>query len=140
VHWVNVPDDGDCFRATVGLEDSRNVLRFAAADAMDHRFASAAAVVARRCLGAASLDLCAVDAIVAAPARDAYRHALAAELGIPAERIVVAADERMHTAALVDALREVCDGLPPGGRVLLLAAGAGVTAGAALYRKADRGI
>ena len=29
VHWVNVPDDGESFHATVGLEDGRNVLRFA---------------------------------------------------------------------------------------------------------------
>lgn len=139
VHWVNQPDDADCFRATVGLEDSRNVLRFAAADTMDQRFARAATEAARRCLDAASIHPSDVDAIVAAPARDAYRQALAAGLGVATDRIVVAKDQRMHTAALVAALDEASGRVPAGGRVLLVAAGAGVTAGAALYRKADHG-
>jgi 3-oxoacyl-[acyl-carrier-protein] synthase-3 len=42
----------------------------------------------------------------------------------------------MHTASLVAALRSAAEELPPGARVLLVAAGAGVTAGAALYRAA----
>lgn len=139
VHWVNVPDDGDTFRATVGFEDSRNVLRFRTSDSMDEQFAGAGAEAARRCLGTASLDVVDVDAIVAAPARSEYRVALAAHLGIPVDRITVADDERMHTAALVAALNAATDQIPPGGRVLLVAAGAGVTAGAALYTKARVG-
>src|SRR5271166_5548979 len=74
VHWVNVPDDGENFRATVGLQE-------------------------------ASLGLSDVDIIVAAPARHAYRAALAAQLAVPVERITVADDESMHTASLVAALR-----------------------------------
>ncbi|MDZ4235239.1 MAG: 3-oxoacyl-[acyl-carrier-protein] synthase III C-terminal domain-containing protein, partial [Dietzia sp.] len=133
-HWMNLPDDGKNFRATVGLEDSRNVLRFAGSADRDEHFASAGAQVARRCLDEAALTLADVEAIVAAPARAGYRAALATHLGISVERIVVAQDERMHTAALPCALRDVSDRLPPGSRVLLVAAGAGVTAGAALYR------
>jgi len=136
VHWLNMPDDGESFRATVGLEDSRNVLRFDASAAMDEQFATAGAEIARHCLHEASLRLSDIDVIVAAPARDGYRAALATHLGIPMDRITVAHDERMHTAALVAALHDVADQLPRGGRVLLIAAGAGVTAGAALYRKA----
>jgi 3-oxoacyl-[acyl-carrier-protein] synthase-3 len=132
VHWVNVPDDGQHFRATVGLEDSRNVLRFANSDAMDERFADAGAEAVRRCLEAASCDVSDV-AIVAAPARAGYRAALAARLDVPVSRIVVADDERMHTAALVAALQDADENVPPGGRVLIVATGAGVTAGAALY-------
>jgi 3-oxoacyl-[acyl-carrier-protein] synthase-3 len=52
------------------------------------------------------------------------------------ERIVVADDENMHTASLVAALLDVAEELSPGARVLLIAASAGVTAGAALYRQA----
>ena len=127
------------FRAIVGLEDSRNVLRFGESAAMDDQFAGAGAEVARRCLREASLELTDIDGIVAAPARAGYRAALAVRLGVPVARIAVAADQRMHTAALVAALREVVDQLAPGGRVLLIAAGAGVTAGAALYRTAPTG-
>jgi 3-oxoacyl-[acyl-carrier-protein] synthase-3 len=136
VHWVNVPDDGENFRATVGLEDARNVLRFSGSAAMDEQFAAAGAQVARNCLQEASLELSDVDIIVAAPARHAYRAALAAQLAIPVERITVADDESMHTASLVAALRSAAEELPPGARVLLIAAGAGVTAGAALYHAA----
>ena len=106
---------------------------------MDEQFAAAGAEVARRCLREASLELTDIDVIVAAPARAGYRAALAARLGVPVERVAVAADQRMHTAALVAALREGADQLPPGGRVLLVAAGAGITAGAALYRTARAG-
>jgi 3-oxoacyl-[acyl-carrier-protein] synthase III len=136
VHWVNVPDDGENFRATVGLEDARNVLRFSGSAAMDEQFAAAGAQVARNCLQEASLGLSDVDIIVAAPGRHAYRAALAAQLAVPVERITVADDESMHTASLVAALRNAAEELPPGARVLLIAAGAGVTAGAALYHAA----
>jgi len=136
VHWVNIPDDGENFRATVGLEDARNVLRFSGSAAMDEQFAAAAGQAARSCLEEAALDLSEVDFVVAAPARHAYRAALAAQLAVPVERIIVAEDESMHTASLVAALRSAAEELPPGARVLLVAAGAGVTAGAALYREA----
>ena len=136
VHWVNIPDDGENFRATVGLEDARNVLRFSGSAAMDEQFAAAGAQVAQSCLQEASLDLSDVDVIVASPARHGYRAALAAKLAIPLGRITVADDESMHTASLVSALSSATEELSPGARILLVAAGAGVTAGAALYRQA----
>ena len=135
VHWVNIPDDGESFSATVGLEDARNVLRFSASPAMDEQFAAAGAQVARSCLQEALLGLSDVDIIVAAPARPGYRAALAAQLAVPVQRIIVADDASMHTASLVAALRTAAEELSPGARVLLIAAGAGVTAGAALYRQ-----
>ncbi len=136
VHWVNFPDDGENFRATVGLEDGRNVLRFGGSAAMDEQFADAGAQVAQSCLQEASLGLSDVDVIVASPARHGYRAALAAKLAIPVQRITVADDESMHTASLVSALSRAGEQLSPGARILLVAAGAGVTAGAALYRQA----
>ncbi len=136
VHWVNLPDDGENFRATIGLEHSHNVLRFSRSPELDKQFAAAGAQVAHSCLEEASLSLADIDLIVAAPARHGYRAALAAQLAVPVERIVVADDESMHTASLVAALLDAAEELSPGARVLLIAASAGVTAGAALYRQA----
>jgi 3-oxoacyl-[acyl-carrier-protein] synthase-3 len=138
VHWANVPDDGENFRATVGFEDARNVLRFRTSATMDEQFAAAGAQVAHSCLQEASLEPADVDMIVAAPARHRYRAALATHLGVPVDRITVADDEGMHTASLVAALHCAAEELPSRARVLLIAAGAGVTAGAALYRGAPQ--
>ncbi|MCV7057840.1 3-oxoacyl-ACP synthase III family protein [Mycolicibacterium gilvum] len=135
VSWLNTTDGGETFCATVGLEDSRNVLRFQVSAGLDEHFATAGAEAAGRCLEASGVALSAVDVIVAAPARAGFRAALAAKLGTAAERITVADDERTHTAALPTALHRVSDEIPPGGRILLVAVGAGITAGAALYRK-----
>jgi 3-oxoacyl-[acyl-carrier-protein] synthase-3 len=135
VHWVNAPDDGLSFRATVGLRDSRNVLRVATSGAVDDCFADAAATAVRRCVQAGGRALADVEAIVAAPARPGYRSALARHLDVPLERIVVAEDRRMHTAALSAALHEATRRDPARRTFLLVAAGAGVTAGAALYER-----
>jgi 3-oxoacyl-[acyl-carrier-protein] synthase-3 len=136
VHWVNLPDDGENFRATVGLDGAHNMLAFSESAARDEQFACAGAQVARSCLQEASLELSDVDVIVAAPARQGYRAALAAQLAVPVERIAVADDQAMHTASLAAALRNATQELRPGARVLLVAAAAGVTAGAALYQTA----
>jgi 3-oxoacyl-[acyl-carrier-protein] synthase-3 len=134
-HWANFPDGGENFRATVGLGDARNVLRFSGSVEKAQQFAAAGAEAARGCLAKSSLGLDDVDAIIAAPALPGYRAALAAQLGVPLERITVAADERIHTASLAAALHRAAGQLEAGSRVLLIAAGAGVTAGAALYRQ-----
>lgn len=102
---------------------------------MDQRLAEAAAQVADECLRDSSLGLADVDVIVAAPARRAYRAALASRLGVPVERITVAGDEKMHTASLAVAFDNGAARLAEGGRILLIAACAGVTAGAAIYRQ-----
>jgi 3-oxoacyl-[acyl-carrier-protein] synthase-3 len=138
VSWVNVTDDAEVFSATVGFADARNVLRFTQSADMDEQFAAAAAEAARACLDAHSLPLSAVDMIVAAPARDGYRAALSNRLGVPVERISIADDQRMHTAALAAAFERQAERLPAGAQVLFVAAGAGVTAGAALYRQPSR--
>jgi 3-oxoacyl-[acyl-carrier-protein] synthase III len=138
VSWVNANDgaeDLETFSATVGFADARNVLRFSRSAAMDEHFAAAAAEAARACLDAQSMRLEDIDVIVAAPARPGYRAALSNLLGVPAEKVSVADDHRMHTAALAAAYEREVGRLPAGARVLFVAAGAGVTAGAALYRQ-----
>ncbi|OBI40258.1 3-oxoacyl-ACP synthase [Mycobacterium kyorinense] len=134
-HWTNCPDDGENFRATVGFGDARNVLRFDSSATTGQRLAAAGAEAARGCLDKSSLELEDIDALVAAPALRGYHTALAAQLGVPLERITVAADEKIHTASLVAALHRTTGRLPAGARVLLVAAGAGIIAGAALYRQ-----
>lgn len=134
--WANFPDGGETFRTTVSYEDGHNRLRVVASEAMDDVFATAASKVACECLDSASTDLTAVDLILAAPARAGFTAGLASHLGVAAEQIAVARDDRIHTASLIAALHDatVDARLRPGSAVLLVAAGAGVTAGAALYR------
>lgn len=134
VSWVNEPDAGENFRATVGSEDARNVLRFHESPELDERLAAAGADAARKCLRESALTLSDVDVIIAAPARDRYRDALAAQLDVTAERVIVAEDARTHTVALAAALDRALGQVTAKARILLVAAGAGITAGAALYR------
>ncbi|WP_082129303.1 3-oxoacyl-[acyl-carrier-protein] synthase III C-terminal domain-containing protein [Mycobacterium haemophilum] len=134
-HWANLPDDGENFRATIGLGDARNVLRFNGSVKKEQQFATAAAEAAHGCLAKSALGLDKVDAIVAAPALAGYRTELATQLGVPVERITIAADEKIHTASLVAALDRCTGRFPAGAQVLLIVAGAGITAGAALYRQ-----
>ncbi len=141
VWWVNAnggTEDAEAFSATVGFADARNVLRFNQSAAMDEQFAAAAAEAVRACLDAQSTRLEDIDLIVAAPARPGYRAALSNLLEVPVEKICVADDHRMHTAALAAALEPEVKRLPAGARVIVVAAGAGVTAGAALYRQPPR--
>jgi 3-oxoacyl-[acyl-carrier-protein] synthase III len=136
IRWVNFPDGGETFRSTVTYTDGHNRLEVTVADAIDDVFAGAAAKVTLDCLDAASVDLDTVDCIVAAPARAGFAAGLAAQLGVPPALIAVASDERMHTAALMAALHDARSGgrIRPGAIVLLVAVGAGVTAGAVIYR------
>ncbi|KUI30357.1 3-oxoacyl-ACP synthase [Mycobacterium sp. IS-1742] len=138
VSWVSDPDDGKSFRATVGSADARNVLRFTESGDLDDRLAEAAAHAARICLDDAGLRVPDVDVVVAAPGRPDYAAALAERLDLGAGRIVVADDENAHTASLAAALKGALTDLPPGALILIVAAGAGITAGAALYRAPGR--
>jgi 3-oxoacyl-[acyl-carrier-protein] synthase III len=135
VSWVNDPDDGENFQATVGSEDARNVLRFRKSPVLDERLATTAAHAVGNCLRDFALTLSDIDVIIAAPARHGYRAALATQLDVAPERIVVAEDDKIHTASLAAALQQALNHLPIGARILLVTAGAGITAGAALYRE-----
>ncbi|MGD9618504.1 MAG: 3-oxoacyl-[acyl-carrier-protein] synthase III C-terminal domain-containing protein [Mycolicibacterium sp.] len=135
IRWVSDPDDGESFNATVGLVDGRNVLRFRSSDTKDAGFAAAAARAVEECLRETALVLADIDVIAAAPATSAFRTALAGQLGVPLGEITVADDPGMHTASLAAAFDRAAAGtVERGSRVLLVAAGAGITAGAAVYR------
>lgn len=136
VSWANAgdtTDDVETSSATVGFDDGRNVLRFRQSPDADDRFAAVAAEAARSCLERQGVQLAEVDLIIAAPARPRYREALRTLLGLPAEKVCVADDHRVHTAALAAAFGQ--QSLRPGSQILFVAAGAGVVAGAALYRQ-----
>jgi 3-oxoacyl-[acyl-carrier-protein] synthase-3 len=133
VFWETSPDAADSFSATIGMVDHRNVLRVRRSGVADARYAQTAARAVERCLTDADLTIDDVSAIVAAPPTHEFRCALAAELSVPVERIRVADDERMHTAALPSAISGAM-AAGNGSRLLLVGAGAGITAGAALYR------
>jgi 3-oxoacyl-[acyl-carrier-protein] synthase-3 len=134
--WVNFPDGGESFHSTVTYRDGRDRLEIEASDHLDEVYAAAGSKVAFECLDSASTDLAAVDLVLAAPARPGFSAGLAARLNVPVERVAVAGDERIHTAALIAAIHgATLDArLRPGSTVLVVAVGAGVTAGAALYR------
>lgn len=133
-YWATLPDTRETYTATVGLVDHRNVLRFDVSAGADDAFAEAAARAAEKCLAASSLRIDDIDAIVTAPAAPGYRSALATRLGVSPERITVADDERTHTVSLVSAFANASQDALHGARLLIVAAGAGVTAGAAVYR------
>ena len=138
-HWGNFPDGGASFRTTVSFHDGRNRMHIDAADHLDDVLAVAAAKVAHDCLATASLQPTDLDLIVAAPAHPAFAGILASQLGVAEERIALAREPSTHTAALISALHgaRASGRAGPGSTVLLLAAAAGVTAGAALYRTPD---
>lgn len=138
VSWTNTNDSAEAvesFSATVGFQDMRNILRFSRSPAVDEHFAGAAAQAARMCLDAHGVSLAGIDVIVAAPPRHGYRDMLGEQLGVPTEKITVADDQLMYTAALAAAYQRAAGQLQTGARILLVCAGAGVTAGAALYRQ-----
>lgn len=138
VSWVNAeePVGGtESFSATVGFADSHNVLRFSESDDMDERFAEVAAAATYKCLNAQSVRLADVDVLIAAPASHGYRSALSDRLGVPIDKVTVADDQHMHTAALGAAFERQAEPLPVGSQALFVVAGAGTTGGAALYRQ-----
>jgi len=135
VRWVTDPDDGGNFSATVGSENARNVLRFHVAPELDARMAAAAAQAADTCLRDCALTPSDIGLVVAAPARPGFSAALSTRLGVPAERVIVAEDERTHTASLAAALEKALGRVPVEAHILLVTAGAGIIAGAAVYRQ-----
>ncbi len=90
-----------------------------------------------KCLRSGNLGVADVDAIVAAPASRRHRAALATRLDVTLDRITLVDMASAHTAALPMTLARALIERSPGSAVVLAAAGAGITAGAAIYRVPD---
>jgi len=134
-YWENLSEHADSFSATVGLHGGhRNILRLSRTPSTDDHYAEAAALAVSRCLRESNVTIEEIDAVAAAPARPGFRTALADRLGISTEGVTVGDDQGMHTAALASAFDRASAAVGAGGLILLVAAGAGITAGAALYR------
>jgi 3-oxoacyl-[acyl-carrier-protein] synthase-3 len=136
-----VGDDGGDpaggFRATVAFERGRNTLAIEQEPGFDAAAGALAGEVATALLAEAGVDAGDLDLIVANPLTTGFLDALAAALGVPPARVGTALEgRRVHTAGLGLAL----DAANPGGRLdgrtaLLVSAGAGPVAGAALVRR-----
>jgi 3-oxoacyl-[acyl-carrier-protein] synthase III len=135
--WRTFPDYEDQFRAEVRFEGHRNVLVIDEHPEFAGRAADAAAEVAAKLLAEHGLAAVDVDAIVASPLLPAFLERLAAGLGTPRERVVAVESHGAHTAALLIALAALRhdDRFRDARTVLLVTAGAGITAGAALYQR-----
>jgi 3-oxoacyl-[acyl-carrier-protein] synthase-3 len=134
--WLRAPGTEDAFQAVVRLEDGTNRLRVRVADTYAVDAAAVAAKVADEVLAAAGLSAAALDAAIVAPADDAFTFGFAEALGVARDCVVRAADPLVHTASFLTAfsVASTTGRLTPGSTALLVCAGAGITAGACLYR------
>jgi 3-oxoacyl-[acyl-carrier-protein] synthase-3 len=126
---------GSVSRATVGREGRRNRLRITVEAGFADQAAALAARVATDLLADHGIAPRELDAVVANPLDPAFLTALGRSLGSGPDAVVVAPEHAaVHTAGLAVALDEARrqGGLRPGAKVLVVSAGAGPTAGAAL--------
>jgi 3-oxoacyl-[acyl-carrier-protein] synthase III len=130
-------EPGDGLSATLALERGRNRLTIV----QDRAFAAAAgawaADVASKLLADHGMAASDVDLVVANPLERHFLDTLAAGLGVAAERLAAPVNRhRVHTAALGVALEPVISRRWHEGKTMLLvSAGAGPIAGAALVRQ-----
>ncbi|HET9078238.1 MAG TPA: 3-oxoacyl-[acyl-carrier-protein] synthase III C-terminal domain-containing protein [Acidimicrobiales bacterium] len=133
--WCNRPDGGDSFRTTVGMRSGRNVLVVDRVPGYADRLTDASSVAVAAVMEDEELAAGDVDVVLVSPGLPELVTGLAARTGIAADRFVAAA-EGLHTVAPIavfDAARRR-NRIAPGTTVLLVAGGAGVTAGAVVYR------
>lgn len=133
--WHTSADCGRSFRATLGEGGGRNVLAVREEPEFAPEAGKTAAAAALEVLQHDGLEAADVDLVVASPDRATFRGAFCDATGIPCDR-VVSAGPRLHTVGFVAALeRASASGrLAVSRNVLFVCGGAGVTAGAALYR------
>jgi 3-oxoacyl-[acyl-carrier-protein] synthase-3 len=136
-HWEREARDDELFSSTVAHDGHRNRLRV-----VEHpSFAGHAATWAGKAVAGllAEHDIVPdeVDLVVAAPASARFISALPGAIGIDNARLVAARATRSHTAALHLALAQAdAEGRLRAARTtVLVAAGAGIVAGAALIRR-----
>jgi 3-oxoacyl-[acyl-carrier-protein] synthase III len=128
------PDEG--LRGTVAFERGRNRLTIARAPGFEAAAGAWAGEVATALLGDHDMTVDDIDTFVANPLTAAFLDALAHALGVDRARVGSAVEGLpVHTAGLGVALDAATDGTALDGRwALLVSAGAGPTAGAALVR------
>jgi 3-oxoacyl-[acyl-carrier-protein] synthase-3 len=133
--WETAPEDGDLLRARVAFERGRNVLRIEQDPAFGERAATWVGKAAAALLADHGVSPDDVDLVIASPLTGAFLEALPAHLGVDGDRLVtVPGAERVHTAGLLVALATAQEQgrFSDARRVLLVSAGAGIVAGAAL--------
>lgn len=134
-HWEHAPREGALLRARVGFERGHNRLHIEQHAEFGATAAAWAAKAASALLADAGLRSSDIDLVVANPLTEPFLEGLAEHLGVDRARLVtVERAAAVHTAGLLVALAaagesgrlEACE------RILLVSAGAGITAGAAL--------
>jgi hypothetical protein len=120
---------------TAGNGGGRNVLTVEIAEDYPARVLECAKTTTRELAAADGLDLGAAGELYATASTPGFGAALAERLGIPAARAAFLPDNlgRAHTAGRAAALESVP--LANAGTALLVCAGAGITVGAAVYRR-----
>ena len=136
MRWASFPEDHATFRSTIGQRDNRNLLEFDIDEAFYEGAGVAAAKVAGQVLDDASLRADEIATVVLAPSHDTSVRTFADHSSIPSERVIVADDDRLHTASFAVALEAArrSGRLRPGDIALFVCVAAGVTAGACVYR------
>ncbi len=136
--WETSPEDDGMLRARVGLERGRNLLRIEEDPLFGEQAAAWAGKAAARLLADHGAGPDAVDLVVASPLTASFLDTLPDRLGVTGDRLVaVPRAERIHTAGLLVALAaaERQGRLGEARLVLLVSAGAGIVAGAALLAR-----
>jgi 3-oxoacyl-[acyl-carrier-protein] synthase-3 len=143
--FAHAPQDGDGdvavrdggLRATVAFDGGRNRLSIDEAPGFASAAGAWASEVASKLLADHGLAPAEVDLVVANPLTREFRDALAAGLGIdPATFVTRTQTDRVHTAALGVALEPIVTRRRHAGTTMLLvSAGAGPVAGAAIIRQ-----
>lgn len=133
--WENSLEHGDLFKSRVSFEHGHNILRISEDPGFGERAAAVAAKAASGLLADLGTGPREVDLVVAGPLNESFLSALPGFLGVTDDRLVRAASPgQVHTAGLLVALAAADDQglLRDAHRILLVSAGAGIVAGAAL--------
>jgi len=136
--WATSPDAAALRSGVLRFESGHNRLRLHEDDSFADSAAALAAKVAAQLLTDLGMTTSDLTHVAAAPFDVAFLDELASHLGPAAPTIVrPTSDHRFHTAGLLAALAGAVAAPPSAGgeRVLLVAAGAGIVAGAALLTR-----
>jgi 3-oxoacyl-[acyl-carrier-protein] synthase III len=135
--WETSSDLSESFRSHVGFEEGRNRLRVEQSPDFGALAAAWAAKAAASLLADNGVESGDVDLVVANPLTVTFLHGLSDHLGVDIDRFVqVDGAEHVHTAAPIVALAAARQrGLYEARTVLIVSAGAGIVAGAALLAR-----